>query len=73
MVVIVSQELARRTWPGESPLGKRITLTGPPEMEATVVGVFGNMKQLTLSRADEPQLYVAKAQNGGIFHSVPPP
>ena len=54
MVVIVNRELARRTWPGESPLGKRITLTGPPEVEATVVGVVGNVKQLTLSRADEP-------------------
>jgi putative ABC transport system permease protein len=70
MVAIVNRELARRTWPGESPLGKRITLTGPPEVEATVVGVAGNVKQLTLSGADEPQLYVAKAQNGGIFHSV---
>ena len=28
------------------------------------------VKQLTLSRVDEPQLYVAKAQNGGIFTSV---
>jgi putative ABC transport system permease protein len=70
MVAIVNRELARRTWPGESPLGKRITLTGPPEVMATVIGVAGNVKQLTLSHADEPQLYVAKAQNGGIFHSV---
>jgi putative ABC transport system permease protein len=69
-VAIVNRELARRTWPGESPLGKRITLTGPPEVEATVVGVVGNVKHLTLSHPDEPQLYVAKAQNGGIFHSI---
>ena len=65
MVAIVSRELARRAWPGESPLGKRITVMGPPEVQATVVGVAGNVKQLTLSREDEPQLYVAKAQNGG--------
>ena len=51
MVAIVNRELARRTWPGESPLGKRITVTGPPEVEATVVGVAGNVKQLTLSQA----------------------
>ena len=69
-VAIVNRELARRTWPGESPLGKRITLTGPPEVEATVVGVAGNVKHLTLSRADEPQLYLPKAQNGGIFTSI---
>ena len=40
------------------------------EVEATVVGVVGNVKQLTLSKADEPQLYTAKAQSGGIFHSI---
>ena len=69
-VAIVNQELARRTWPGESPLGKRITLAGPPEVKATVVGVAGNVKQLTLSHPDEPQLYLAKAQQGGIFTSI---
>ena len=41
VVAIVNRELARRTWPGESPLGKRITVTGQPEVEATVVGVVG--------------------------------
>jgi predicted permease len=70
VVAIVNRELARRTWPGESPLGKRITFPGPPEVEATIVGVAGNVKQLTLSHPDEPQLYMAKAQSGGIFHSV---
>jgi predicted permease len=70
VVAIVNRELARRTWPGESPLGKRITFPGPPEVEATIVGVAGNVKQLTLSHPDEPQLYVAKAQSGEIFHSV---
>jgi hypothetical protein len=65
MMAIVNRELARRTWPGESPLGERITLPGPPEVEATAVGVVGNVKQLTLSGADEQQIYLAKAQNGG--------
>ncbi len=37
---------------------------------ATIVGVVGNVKQLTLSHPDEQQIYVAKAQNGGIFHSI---
>jgi len=69
-VAIVSRELARRAWPGESPLGKRITIVGPPELQATVVGVAGNVKQLTLSREDEPQLYLSKAQSAGIFTSL---
>jgi predicted permease len=69
-VAIVNRELARRVWPGESPLGKRLTLIGPPELPVTVVGVVGNVKQLTLSKADEPQLYLAKAQSAGIFTSI---
>jgi putative ABC transport system permease protein len=69
-VAIVNRELARRQWPGESPVGKRLTVTGPPELPVTVVGVVGNVKQLTLSGADEAQLYLAKVQNGGIFTSI---
>jgi predicted permease len=67
---VVIQELARQAWPGGSPLGKRLRLIGPPDTVATVVGVAGNVKQLTLTDADEPQLYVSKAQNPGIFSSV---
>jgi putative ABC transport system permease protein len=32
--------------------------------------VVGNVKHLTLSHPDEPQIYVAKAQSGGIFTSI---
>jgi putative ABC transport system permease protein len=70
LVAIVNQELARQAWPGESPLGKRIRIVGPPDTVATVVGIAGNVKQLTLTDAAEPQLYVAKAQNPGIFSSI---
>jgi predicted permease len=69
-VAIVNRDLARREWPGESPVGKQIRIVGPPDVVATVVGVAGNVKQLTLTDPDEPQLYIAKAQNPGIFSSV---
>ena len=70
LVAIVNQELARQAWPGESPLGQRIRIIGPPDTVATVVGVAGNVKQLTLTDVDEAQLYVSKAQNPGIFSSI---
>ena len=70
LVAVVNQELARQSWPGESPLGKRIRIIGPPDTVATVVGVAGNVKQLTLTDVGEPQLYVSKAQNPGIFSSI---
>jgi predicted permease len=69
-VVIVNQELARHAWPGESPLGKRLKVIGPPDVVATVVGVAANIKQFTLTEPLAPQLYLPKAQNPGIFSSV---
>jgi predicted permease len=70
LVAIVNQELARHAWPGESPLGKRLKVVGPPDVVVTVVGVVGNIKQFTLTEPVAPQLYLAKAQNPGIFSSV---
>jgi putative ABC transport system permease protein len=67
---IVNQELARRAWPGGSAVGKRLKIVGSPDVVATVVGVVGNIKQFTLTEPVEAQLYVAKAQNPGIFSSV---
>ena len=69
-VVIVNRELAREAWPGESPLGKRLKIIGPPDVVATVVGVAATVKQFTLTEPPAPQLYMAKAQNPGIFSSV---
>ncbi|MGH7499697.1 MAG: ABC transporter permease [Gemmatimonadales bacterium] len=69
-VAVVSEELARSAWPGESAIGKRLKIVGPPDVWATVVGLVGNVKQFTLSEPVAAQLYVAKAQNPGIFSSV---
>jgi putative ABC transport system permease protein len=69
-VALVGEELARRAWPGRSPIGERLRVLGPPEFVATVVGVVGNVRQFTVSEPPTPQLYLAKAQNPGIFSSV---
>jgi putative ABC transport system permease protein len=69
-VTIVNQELARRAWPNQSAIGRRIKIVGPPDVLATVVGVAGDVKQLTLSEPAQAQLYQPKLQSGGIFGSV---
>ena len=69
-VALVGEELARRVWPGRSPLGERLKVLGPPDVVATVVGVVGNVRQFTVTEPPTPQLYLAKAQNPGIFSSV---
>jgi putative ABC transport system permease protein len=51
-VVAVNQAFAKRFWPGENAIGKRIRFSGPPESNPwqTVVAVVGNMK----SQLDAP-------------------
>ncbi len=64
-VVIVSENTAKRFWPGENPLGKRITLTMMTKEPAEVVGVVREVKtgSLDASEADsETAIYAPAAQ-----------
>ena len=70
MVAIVSEEFARRSWPGQEAVGKRVTLLGPPDNLVTVVGVVGDIKQRTLGDTTTPQLYQPYAQAGGTYYAV---
>ena len=69
-VAVVNQELARRTWPGRSVLGRRLRISGPPDVWATVIGVVGNIRQRTLREAPSPQLYRPMTQAANIFNSI---
>ncbi|MGA8073513.1 MAG: ABC transporter permease [Candidatus Acidiferrales bacterium] len=51
-VVLVSETMARRFWPNESPLGKHLTLSFFPGFVRTVAGVVGDVKDEGL---DDPQ------------------
>ncbi len=64
-VAIVSENTAKRFWPGENPLGKRITLTMMTKEAAEVIGVVREVKtgSLDASEADsETALYAPVAQ-----------
>jgi len=62
-VVLVSESLARRFWPGESPVGKRLILTFYPDKVREVVGVVGDVKQRGLDVAEPVStLYAPLAQ-----------
>ena len=63
-VVVVSQSLARRHWPGERAVGKRINLFGSPETPrwVEVVGVVGDLHGASLTETAEPTLYIPFAQ-----------
>jgi putative ABC transport system permease protein len=56
MVAIVNDTMARRYWPGASPVGKRIRLAGIDQW-IPVVGVAADSKHWGLERAVNPEMY----------------
>jgi putative ABC transport system permease protein len=64
-VVIVDSGLARRYWPSESPIGKRLRIQrGPGATWLTVVGVAATIKHAALDERADLQLYLPFAQTG---------
>jgi len=65
-VAIVDDQLARRAWPGERAVGKRIAAdprsTGHPVHWATVVGVVRHMRHRSLLENLTDQVYFAERQ-----------
>ncbi|HYP26491.1 MAG TPA: ABC transporter permease [Blastocatellia bacterium] len=63
-VIVINDVMAERYWPGEDPVGKRISLvdaqTGP---WLAVIGVVGNVYQVTLDAEPYPQMYEVYSQN----------
>jgi len=58
--VIINEALARRLWPHEEPLGRRIK-HGPAQPWLTVVGVAGDVRQRRIDVEPYPQIYVPYA------------
>ena len=61
-VVVINQTMATKYWPGEDPIGKRVTLsynkTGPRE----IVGIVSDVKQTNLTDAMSAQMYTPFVQ-----------
>jgi putative ABC transport system permease protein len=63
--VVVSEQLAARTWPGENPIGRRILSIGPERTPWTVIGVVGNVKHEGRETVGvrEPDIYLSILQS----------
>ena len=59
---VVSETLARRYWPGESPVGRRFTFPGDPAGMRTIVGVVSDVKWAKVTDEAQGSLYVPLSQ-----------
>lgn len=64
--VVISETMARRFWPGEDPVGKRIAAgrAQTPEDWIHVVGVVKDVRQFELNAEPRPQMYLSYRQAG---------
>ena len=67
IVVIVDEMLARRAWPGESAIGKKLEIESlsrkdNPRMFAIVVGVVAHLRVHDLTRDVREQIFIPHAQ-----------
>jgi putative ABC transport system permease protein len=63
-VVIVSDEMARRFWPGEDVIGKTFVWEGDSANSPnTIVGVAGDVQNISLDRDPRPVAYMPLAAN----------
>lgn len=67
-VVLINQTLANRYFPGEDPIGRRVTFDKVPDSTSiwrTVVGVVQDERQEALSRDPHTEFIAPVAQDGG--------
>ena len=61
--VLINESFARRRFPGQDPIGKRLRLGGPPDRPwDVIVGVVGDVKEVSLAASQSDAVYVKPDQ-----------
>ena len=70
-VMVINENMARRYWPNEDPIGKRVTMRdwGPP-LTGEIVGIAGDVKADGLDSETRPMIYWAYPQFPVIFNNI---
>jgi putative ABC transport system permease protein len=68
-VAIINETMAKRFFPSESPIGRRIDIAGPTYLRQ-IIGVVGDVKQTGLKAAVGPQVYEPFAQKPSSSFNV---
>ena len=72
-VVVISESFARRYFPGQRAIGRRLRYYAPPNLpqppSPEIVGVVSDVRQFGMAEAEGPQMYVPHAQRPWSFMS----
>jgi putative ABC transport system permease protein len=71
-VVIVNQALARKYWPNEEAIGKRISFSTKSPKWYEIAGIVGNVKHRGLDVEDKPEFFISFLQPLFANANVPP-
>jgi len=69
-VLIINETMAHRYFPGENPIGKRITINWDPKVTDEIVGVVGDIKETALEREANPAIYWPHARDPYPFMTL---
>jgi putative ABC transport system permease protein len=69
LVVIINESMAKKLFPGENPIGRRL-ITGIASIPREIVGVSGDVRAENLSLPPGLEMYYPAAQIDGAFMSV---
>ncbi|MEJ7576813.1 MAG: ABC transporter permease [Pyrinomonadaceae bacterium] len=71
-VVVINETLARRVFPGEDPIGKRLTVWRDEKFAREIIGIVSDVKSSRLDAETNSQIYVPYAQDawGGLSLAV---
>jgi putative ABC transport system permease protein len=71
LVALISESLARHRFPAQSPIGQRVRvgpMDGPPY---TIVGVVGDVKQMSLALSESDAVYITASSPAATIRSGP--
>jgi predicted permease len=71
-VALIDEAAARRFWPNEDPVGRRVKMGGRASQApwVTIVGVVGDIKTEGFDQPDQPHLYLHAFQSPGYAMAV---
>ncbi len=61
-VALIDQAMAERYWPGQDPVGQRLTKAGGDRISREIVGVVGSARHFGLDSEPMPQFFIPQAQ-----------